>query len=263
MDAFPVTNAEFARFVAATGYVTAAERPPDPLQYPGALGHLVVPASRVFRPRLLGGGSRADCWVSVAGADWRHPRGSWSTLEGLERHPVVHVAFEDADAYARWAGVELPTAAQWEYAALAGSGRSQAAGRGYAIEGNRPVANVTRRSRGGRLADRYESTTPVGWYPANSFGLHDMIGNVWEWTSDWARSEAATLQAEQAEQRQGVASTCDPRAAGSAARRILKGGSYLCNPEVCQHCQPGSSLALPGDAATGHVGFRCVLRADP
>ncbi|HKE97635.1 MAG TPA: formylglycine-generating enzyme family protein [Actinomycetes bacterium] len=267
MDEHPVTNAEFRRFVRATGHVTAAERPPDPAQYPGADPALLVPGSLVFR-RTRGPVDLRDWrnwWAWVPGADWRHPEGPGSTLHGRERHPVVHVALEDAEAYAAWAGKALPTEAEWEFAARGGlEGAVFTWGDEFAPKG-RMMANTWQGEFPWRnlLLDRHEGTSPVGSFPPNGYGLRDMAGNVWEWTSDWftPRHPAAA-----------AAPCCAPRnprvtsPEGSAApgehipRRVIKGGSHLCAPNYCLRYRPAARQAEAVDTSTGHIGFRCVIR---
>src|SRR5579864_3550858 len=189
IDETPVTNCEFADFVAATGHVTVAEVAPDPSEYPGMRPELAHPGSLVFRKPGSHGNdtNNGQWWHFVLGADWRHPLGPESSLDGLKDHPVVHVAYRDADAYARWAGKQLPSEAEWEYAARGGlDGKEFAWGDELAPsglmlanywQGQFPVVN--------QLLDGWERTSPVRSFPANGYGLSDMIGNVWEWTADW------------------------------------------------------------------------------
>src|SRR6185369_6525698 len=189
MDTRTVTNREFARFVTATGHVTLAEKPANPESYPGAKPELLVASSVDLRNHL-------NWWTYVAGADWRHPRGPESSIEGLDDHPVIHVAFEDAEAYARWAGKELPTEAEWECAARGGlEGATYVWGEEFMLDG-KPMANTWQ----GRfpwenlLEDGYEWTAPVGSFPPNGYGLYDMTGNVWEWTVDWYQQHSEIEQ---------------------------------------------------------------------
>lgn len=243
MDCGPVTNAEFRAFVEDTGYVTTAERPPDPDDYPGADPARLVPASAVFtRPQTR----TADWWSYVPGADWRHPRGPGSSLRRLDDHPVVHMTWADVSAFADWAGKAMPTEAEWEYAARGGlDGAEYAWGdelaprgryRANTWQGEFPVENL-------RL-DGYEWTSPVGAFDPNGYGLHDMIGNVWEWTADWYAAHGTTPPSPQIRM----------------PRKVIKGGSYLCAPNYCRRYRPAARLPLAVDTSTGHVGFRCVVR---
>jgi formylglycine-generating enzyme required for sulfatase activity len=267
IDVFAVTNEDFARFVGATGHVTLAERPADPAKYPGALPELLVPSSVVFTPPA----GRVDLrdpyrwWSYVAGADWRHPRGLGSSLDGLAHHPVVHVAYEDAAAYAAWAGKELPTEAEWEYAARGGLDGAEYTWGDDFTPGGRHMANTWQ----GRFPvessreDGFEHTAPVGSFPPNGYGLHDMAGNVWEWTSDFFQEHRAIRRAccGLANPRGATAdASVDPRDAARIPRRVMKGGSYLCAPSYCLRYRPAARMAQAVDTSTCHLGFRCVVR---
>ena len=270
IDRRPVTNADFARFVGDTGHVTFAEIPPDPRNYPGAKPEMLYAGSLVFvRPE--GPVDRRDFrnwWQFMRGADWRRPRGSGSSLNGLQDHPVVHVTFDDASAYARWAGKALPTEAEWEFAARGGiDGAAFAWGDAFHPDG-REMANTWQGEFPWEnlVDDGYEGTSPVGAFPANGYGLYDMIGNVWEWTTDWY---AAT-------HREETKSACcvphNPLGPAEAAsydasqpaikipRKVLKGGSHLCAPNYCQRYRPAARFPEPIDTSTCHVGFRCIVR---
>lgn len=251
IDRFPVTNAHFAEFVAATGYVTVAERPLDPAHYPGADPELLVPGSALFTPP--DGPVRLDnhlaWWTYRPGACWRHPEGPGSDVSDRPDHPVVHVAHEDAAAYARWRGASLPTEPEWEYAARGGlDGTIFAWGDDFTPDGLH-MANTWQGAfpHENRLEDGYARTSPVGSFPANGYGLHDMIGNVWEWTAD--RFDAAP-----------AAKTCCSPGGGGAVRRVIKGGSHLCAPNYCLRYRPAARQPEPEDTSTGHLGFRCVVR---
>ena len=199
MDQYLVTNADFARFVDATHYLTVAERVPDAAQYPGALPHMLVAGSVVFRQpsQRVDLRNHYNWWTYVPGASWRHPIGPESSLAGLEDHPVVHVAYEDVEAYATWAGKEIPTEAEWEFAARGGlEGAVYTWGNEFAPDGKMmantwqgefPIQNL--------LVDGFERTSPVGSFPANGYGLCDMAGNVWEWTRDWYQEHRASKPA--------------------------------------------------------------------
>jgi sulfatase modifying factor 1 len=237
MDRHPVTNAAFARFVEATGYLTLAERGVDPASSAGILAELRVPGSMVFRPprHPLELGDRFAWWAWVPGASWRHPAGPGGGLDGLGRHPVVHVAWDDAAAYARWAGKEIATEAEWEFAARGGlDGRAYAWGDELS-PGGRIMANTW---QGGFPPGNLSAggcTTPVGSYPPNGYGLYDLIGNVWEWTADWwgghERADSP-CRAAAPRPRGDRAASCEPgHPRLHLPRKVLKGGSYLCAPD--------------------------------
>lgn len=269
LDATPVTNAQFAKFVAETGYVTFAEIAPDPRTYPGMLPELAKPGSLVFAPKPgpvdL---DQASWWHYGIGASWRAPLGPGSTIEGLDDHPVVHIAFSDAEAYAHWASKELPTEAEWEFAARGGLGGAEYAwgdelapdGRMLANywQGNFPYENTRE--------DGYLRTSPVTNYPANAYGLHDMIGNIWEWTQDWFSPRLANRKARgscciPANPRGGSrGGSIDKRDPSRIPRKVLKGGSHLCAENYCRRYRPAARYAQPVDTTTCHIGFRCIAR---
>lgn len=268
IDTTPVTNDDFGRFVAATGYVTLAERPADAADYPGADPQALLPASAVFvvPPRTVGSNNPYEWWAYLPGADWRHPRGPSSSIAGLERHPVVHIAHEDAEAYARWAGKSLPTEAEWEYAARGGlDGREFAWGDEFTPSGNY-VANTWQGEFPweNRKPAGWEWTTPVGCYPSNGYGLVDMCGNVWEWTADWYQDRRTVSP--------GCCAADNPRGGTKEAsidpamkefgipRKVIKGGSFLCAPSYCRRYRPAARIGQAVESSTCHIGFRCVSR---
>jgi formylglycine-generating enzyme required for sulfatase activity len=269
IDPAPVTNAEFARFREATNHVTMAERPADPADYPGAKEELLAPSSVVFArpPGRVDMRNPYNWWQYVRGADWRHPLGPKSSIEGLENHPVVHVAYADVEAYCAWVGKELPTEAEWEFAARGGLENADFAW-GQLFEpdgeimantwqGEFPIENLAK--------DGFEWTSPVGSFPANGYGLYDMIGNVWEWTSDWYQEHRKAIRPccsavdPKGGEREG---SHDPRLRGiRIPRKVMKGGSYLCAPNYCQRYRPAARMGQAIDTSTCHLGFRCIRRA--
>lgn len=256
MDRFPVTNAAFARFVAATGYVTLAERSPDPALYPDADPALLVPGSLVFRQpsRPVGLQDNRVWWAYVPGADWRHPQGPGSDIAAKPDHPVVQVAYEDACAYAAWAGKSLPTEAEWEFAARGGLEGAAYAWGDEPNPGGRAMANTWQgRFPWENLAeDGFEGTSPVDAFPANGYGLNDMIGNVWEWTASLYRRSHADAP---------VKSCCVPAGPNAhLAQRVVKGGSHLCAPDYCLRYRPSARQGEAVDTSTSHIGFRCIVR---
>jgi formylglycine-generating enzyme len=272
IDRTPVTNRQFRKFVDATNYVTFAEIAPRAEDYPGALPHMLKAGSLVFSPPkgpvdLL---DWTQWWQFKFGADWRRPYGPRSSISGMDDHPVVHIAYCDAEAYARWAGKQLPTEAEWEIAARGGlDGAEYAWGDEFAPAGKQmantwqgafPYQNLKH--------DGFERTSPVRSFPPNGYDIYDMIGNVWEWTADFW-STRHTADAPKAccvprNPRGGVESAsydpCQPEIL--IPRKVLKGGSHLCAPNYCRRYRPAARHAESVDTSTSHIGFRCVVRAD-
>jgi sulfatase modifying factor 1 len=268
IDERPVTVAEFRRFVKDTGYITMAERAPDASQYPDADPALLVPGSLVFHPTRgpVDLDDYTHWWTYMPGAQWRHPEGPGSTLAERDRHPVTHVAFEDAEAYARWAGKDLPTEAEWEYAARGGlDGAVFTWGDEFMPKGKVMANTWHGEFPWQRLpAHRWDRTSPVGSFRPNGYGLYDMAGNVWEWTADLFTSSHEEPEA---------SACCAPRNARPAQgamkdvarpdtipRRVIKGGSHLCAPNYCLRYRPAARQGETVDTSTGHIGFRCVRR---
>jgi formylglycine-generating enzyme len=270
IDRTPVTNRQFKAFVKATGHVTTAEITPDPADYPGALPHMLYAGSLTFTPprHLVDLRDWSQWWSFLKGADWRHPHGPGSNINVLDHHPVVHVSFSDALAYAKWARKELPTEAEWEFAARGGLDDEEFAWGNAFTPGGRHMANTWQGEfpHQNLGEDGYERTSPVKAFPPNDYGLHDMIGNVWEWTDDWysARHEADAPKACCIPQnprggREGASyDSCQPNI--RIPRKVLKGGSHLCAPNYCRRYRPAARHAEPIDTSTSHVGFRCVKR---
>lgn len=271
IDPHPVTNAQFAAFVRETGHETVAERPPNLADYPGILPEMQYAGSLVFT-RTTGPvdlTAWGQWWTFLAGANWRHPYGPETSIEGLRDHPVVHVGYEDALAYARWTGKDLPTEAQFEFAARGGlDGADFAWGNELAPDG-RILANYWQGEFPWQnlVLDGYEGTSPVTAFAPNGYGVYDMIGNVWEWTSDWYFSRHHADNGK---------SCCIPRNPRGGReedsydpmerqiripRKVLKGGSHLCAANYCERYRPAARLAQPIDTSTCHVGFRCISRA--
>jgi len=271
MDKHHVTNAEFAEFTRDTGYITVAECTPNAAHYPGARPELLVPGSVVFVPPAHRVDLRdwSNWWAWVPGADWRHPEGPASSIDGREDHPVVHVAYPDVSAYLEWVGKTLPTEAEWEFAARSGlDGAEYAWGGELTLEGRHmantwqgefPIENL--------LEDGYERSAPVGSFPANRYGLYDMIGNVWEWTQDWYRDQHLV-------ERVACCAPTNPRGPSKnrsydpgqpevrISRKVLKGGSYLCAPNYCRRYRPAARMPQAVDTGTANIGFRGIVRTE-
>jgi len=270
MDRFPVTNDRFRSFVARTGHRTYAEIPPNPADYPGALPDMLYAGSLVFVQPSGPVDTRqmSNWWHYMREAYWRCPRGPGSSLDGLDQHPVVHVTFGDAERFAQWEGKALPTEAEWEFAARGGlDGAAYAWGDTF-LPGERHMANTWQGEFPWQSTPRdgYEGTSPVDAFPPNGYGVFDMIGNVWEWTTDWYHPKHPA---------DAPKACCIPRNPLGAReedsydpnqpritipRKVLKGGSHLCAPNYCRRYRPAARFPEPVDTSTCHVGFRCIVR---
>jgi formylglycine-generating enzyme required for sulfatase activity len=270
MDRTPVTNREFRKFVEATGHVTFAEIAPDPKDYPGALPHMLKAGSLVFSPpnHPVDLRNYANWWSFKFGANWRRPYGTGSSIRGLDDHPVVHISYRDAEAYAAWAGKELPTEAEWEYAARGGLDQAEFAWGDEMTPGGRYMANTWQGDfpHENLARDDYERTSPVDAFPPNGFGLSDMIGNVWEWTTDWystkhdadAPKACCIPENPRGGPEAGSFDPCQPQI--KIPRKVIKGGSHLCAPNYCRRYRPAARHPEPVDTSTSHLGFRCIKR---
>jgi formylglycine-generating enzyme required for sulfatase activity len=264
MDKTEVTNEEFARFVKATNYVTVAERTPTAEEYPGAPAENLVAGSVVFTPppSAVPLNDHFVWWSYVKGANWRHPEGPSSDLKGKEKYPVVHIAYDDAQAYAKWAGKRLPTEAEWEFAARGALDRKR-----YTWgEEFRPNGKIMANTYQGHFPEKntgedgYLATAPVASFAANGFGLFDMAGNTWEWVADWYRSDYYQTLANTKQlvrNPQGPDDSFDP-SEPEVKKRVQKGGSYLCTDQYCARYMPGARGKGEPVTGTSHVGFRCV-----
>ncbi len=271
MDRTTVTNRDFQTFVDATGYVTVAERSPNPEDHPGAPAENLVAGSLVFRktPGPVDLRHLSQWWVWTPGASWRHPGGPRSTIAGRMDHPVVHVAYDDAQAYATWTGKALATEAEWECAARGGLEDAEFVWGDERVPDGKPPANWWQGEFPWQntLDDGFEGSAPVGSFPPNGFGLYDMAGNVWEWTSDWY----TTRHPEDADDPCCVPSnprggmedqSCDPaQPQFKIPRKVIKGGSFLCADNYCQRYRPAARRPQMIDTGMSHIGFRCIVRA--
>lgn len=269
MSTTPVTNRQFAEFVKETGYVTLAEKVPKAEDYPGALPEMLKAGSLVFTPpKRIEGRDLTQWWKFKFGANWRRPLGGLSDIRGKLAHPVVHVAYCDAVAYSEWAGLELPTEAEFEFAARGGLEDKEYAWGDEFMPDDKPMANTWQGTfpiKSTKPAGK-ERTSPVCSFAPNGYGLFDMIGNVWEWTADFWSTQHPAPAAKACcipsnPRRSDPSNSYDPRQPQiQIPRRVLKGGSHLCTPDYCRRYRPAARHAEPEDTSTSHVGFRCIKR---
>lgn len=263
MDRTPITNAQFEKFVKATGYKTVAERKPDQKDFPGAKAEMLVPGCAVFTPPAqdIPLNNPYAWWRYVPGANWKNPEGPGSSIKGREDHPVVHIAWTDADAYAKWAGKRLPTEAEFEFAARGGLDSKRYSWGDELRPGGKWMSNIYQ----GRFPskntgeDGYTATSPVTAFPPNNFGLYDMAGNVWQWCSDWYRPDYFQKLASQGvvKNPKGPADSFDPQEPG-VPKRVQKSGSFLCSDQYCMRYLVGSRGKGAIDSGASNVGFRTV-----
>jgi len=274
MDETEVTNAQFKLFVKETGYITVSERPVDwnqikkdlPEGTPKPHDSILAPGSLVFSPpsQSVNLNDYSQWWQWVSGANWKHPQGPNSNLEGKDNHPVVHIAYEDAQAYANWAGKRLPTEAEWEFASRGSKNNNQFVWGNELTPQGVYLANFFQGDfpHNNTQKDGFETSAPVKSYSENIFGLYDMIGNVWEWTSDWYRPDTKQMYLANGTKLcynpKGPDSSFDPNDPYVTQKRVIKGGSFLCSEQYCSNYRSTSRMATSTDSGQNHLGFRCV-----
>ncbi|MFZ4260918.1 formylglycine-generating enzyme family protein [Sphingobacterium sp. HJSM2_6] len=261
IDVHEVTNAQFAKFVEETGYKTVAERPLDPSDFPGVDPQLLVPGSAVFKApeHVQGMENHLQWWSYVPDANWKHPEGPKSSIKGKENHPVTQLAYQDAEAYAKWAGKRLPTEAEWEYAAKAGKHSNETYYWGAEkLENGKWLANIYQGEFPSHNSkeDGFETSAPVKSFPPNDYGLYDMEGNVWEWCSDFYRPDY--YQQSSKSNPKGPSDSYDPQEPNTV-KKVQRGGSFLCNDQYCERYKAGSRGKGEINSPTNNVGFRCVM----
>jgi formylglycine-generating enzyme len=261
IDEYSVTNADFAKFIRKTGYVTVAERPLKAEDYPGALPENLVPGSLVFHmtPGPVNFNDYRQWWAWTPGASWKYPDGPGSSVASRPDHPVVHVAYEDAQTYAAWAEKRLPTEAEWEFAARGGLDGKDFVWGDEMLPGGEPAANTWQGSFPYLHTSKHgPRTLPVGSYAPNGYGLYDVAGNVWEWTSDWYVIDRAPSSpcCGGDDVRERSYDPCSPEI--RIPRKVLKGGSFLCSPEYCLRFRPAARSPQMIDTGMSHIGFRCA-----
>lgn len=260
----PVTNREFAHFVEETGYVTVAEQPLDAADFPGVDPELLVPGSIVFNPptHAVALNNELQWWQYVPGASWRHPEGPDSSIEDRPDHPVVHITWPDAQAYAQWADARLPTEAEWEFAARGGLDGAEFAWGDDGTPDGAYMANVFQGPfpHANSADDGYLATSPVGAFPANGYGLHDMSGNVWEWVSDWYSPTHYRERAGDGEVIENPAGALQHQA--YMGFKVQKGGSFLCTDQFCARYRPGARGRGDPNSTSNHIGFRIARDAE-